>query len=281
MPRTSFITISYAPDFERCKRLCESFDKFVEGYQHLIYCPKDHLDLFKELEAPHRKIATYQDILPGRYLKIPFTKKWWLDPTFFPVRGWILQQLLKIASAAMSDSEDVYFLDSDIVFFKNFDPQILLEDGKTRLYALKTAAPTEEHVAWQSLAERLLDLPHETFHTDYIGPVLSWKTENVRAMVKRIESVTKKPWHIALGHSYTFSEYLLYGNFVERILKQENGHTPRDYLLCWNIWGTKELNLAKNNNINIPEETCSILVQSNLRMNIDEENAILDKLIGR
>ncbi len=280
MPKTVFITISYAPDFHRCKRLCESFDQFVEGYEHHIFCPKDHLYLFKDLAAPHRKISTYQDILPGRYWKIPFTKKWWLDPSFFPVRGWILQQLLKIASADKTSFEDIYFLDSDIIFFKKFDPEKIVSEGKTRLYTLKTPAPSDLHAKWQMFAESSLGLPNEKFHTDYIGPVLSWKSANVKAMIKRIESVTKKPWYIALGHTFTFSEYLLYGNFVERILKEDSGHTAQTFPLCWNIWGKEELLAAKENSINMPDEICTILIQSNLQIDINEEKILLDKLVN-
>lgn len=279
MPRTSFMTISYAPDFERCKRLCESFDSFVKGYEHHLICPKSDLHLFEKLAAPHRKISTYQDILPRRYWKIPFTKKWWLDPSFFPVRGWILQQLLKIASAAKAYSEDVYFLDSDLYFFKPFDPANLIEDGNTRLYAINKKAPSKLHAKWQSVSEQLFGLTNETFHTDYIGQIISWKVTNVQEMIHKIEEVTKKPWYIALGHTFTFSEYLLYGNFVERVLGKNNGHVVRDYALSFDIWNKEEFITAYENSIQIPTESCAILIQSNLGIDINEENALLRKLI--
>lgn len=278
MPRTSFITISYAPDFERCKRLCESFDRFVKGYQHYVICPQSDLHLFEKLAAPHRKISTYQDILPGKYWKIPFTKKWWLDPSFFPVRGWILQQLLKIASAAQANSEDVYFIDSDIYFFKPFDPENFIEGG-TRLYAIKKKAPSKLHTKWQSVAEQLFDLTNETFHTDFVGQIISWKVANVKKMIHKIEDVTKTPWYLALGHKYSFSEYLLYGNFVERVLGENNGHAVKDYALSFDIWNKEELITAYENNIQIPTESCAILIQSNLGIDIIEENALLSKLI--
>ncbi len=135
------------------------------------------------------------------------------------------------------------------------------------------------HARWQSVSEQLFGLTHEIFHTDYIGQIISWKVTNVKEMIQKIEEVTKKPWHIALGHTYTFSEYLLYGNFVERVLGKNNGHVVRDYALSWDIWSKEELVSANENSIQIPTESCAILIQSNLGININEENALLRKLI--
>ncbi|TGR93421.1 hypothetical protein EN852_038880, partial [Mesorhizobium sp. M2E.F.Ca.ET.209.01.1.1] len=51
-PLAAIVTASYAPDFERCRLLCETIDRHVAGMAH-HYILTEHRDvaLFRQLES--------------------------------------------------------------------------------------------------------------------------------------------------------------------------------------------------------------------------------------
>ncbi|MGH6858635.1 MAG: DUF6492 family protein, partial [Phyllobacterium sp.] len=109
--RTALVTASYAPDFERCRLLCETIDRFVRGYTtHYILVEHRDIALFKQLERPNRIIVDENDLLP-RWIR-PFPdpgtfgrRRVWLSPRTLPLRGWHAQQLRRIAIARHADED--------------------------------------------------------------------------------------------------------------------------------------------------------------------------------
>lgn len=279
MQTLSIITISYAPDFERCKRLCTSIDLHVqENIEHVVICPADQLYLFKPLGNQRRRVISYQDILPKGYKRIPFTKKWWFDDRFFPIRGWVLQQLIKLSAYKATDSEVLIFVDSDIYFFKEFDQRSLFDDSdKIRLLRIPSDPPSPTHEVWQQVAENLLGLERCPFSFDYVGQLITWKREYLITMLKHIERTTHKKWHHAVGHQSTVSEYILYGNFISRIMT-ENQHCYQDHLISCNIWDQADLAEFVNRDKQLPKHSSAFLIQSNLNLSINEEIDLIKKI---
>lgn len=282
MTQTCLVTISYAPDFQRCKRLCHSVDQFVKGAEeHLIICPKSDAHLFETLSAPHRRILYYQDLLPRHYRKIPLLKKCWLDPGFYPVRGWIMQQLLKIASHTQTDADILFFLDSDIQFVKPFNTDCLVRSGDVRIYRVQVPPPSDLHNQWQEIAEELLGLDSKDFRFDYIGPLTCWKRDNVARMVKQVEKTTGKAWHKAIGRKVTFSEYILYGTYVDRCLGNDAEHFIDNSSICYNLWDRNDYDSIMEGKRSIPDNCAAMLIQSNIGLDNASELALISRLTGQ
>ncbi|OWK21969.1 hypothetical protein AJ88_13520 [Mesorhizobium amorphae CCBAU 01583] len=62
-PTAAVVTASYAPDFERCRLLCETMDRQVSGVVH-HYILVEHRDvaLFRQLETGSRTVVDERDL---------------------------------------------------------------------------------------------------------------------------------------------------------------------------------------------------------------------------
>lgn len=245
-------TPSYAGDFERCRLLCASVDRFVSGHAvHYLLVEDKDLALFKPLEGLKRRVIAEAELLPG-WLKS------WPDPLTLgrrrvwtgmgalrrgvpPLRGWHAQQLRKLALPLKSAEDVVLFADSDMIFLRPFDLGSLEVDGAVRLYRKpgNIRQGMAEHVAWCEGAARVLGLPAPGFPSDdYINNLVSWRRENVVAMIDLIEARTGRDWVSAIAGQRQFSEYMIYGYYADRVLGLERaGHWAEALELCKVYWG--------------------------------------------
>lgn len=245
-------TPSYAGDYERCRLLCASIDRFVTGHSvHYLLVEDRDLALFKALAGPKRQVIAEADLLPT-WLKS------WPDPLTFgrrrvwtgigalgrgipPLRGWHAQQLRKLALPLKSSEDVVLFADSDMIFLRPFDLGCLDVDGKVRLYRKpdNIKPGMAEHVTWCEGAARVLGLPMPGFPSaDYINNLVSWRRENVVSMMALIEKRTGRDWVSAIAGQRQFSEYMIYGYYAERVLGLHRaGHWPDALELCKVYWG--------------------------------------------
>src|SRR5215475_8193140 len=108
MTRLAVTTISYAPDFEMCVNLNRSvLENSPDTVQHHIIVPKSDLKLFGRLAGPRTHVRCEADFLPRTFIPVPFSKFTLnLGRPFPPVRGWILQQIVKLA-AVTAAADDV------------------------------------------------------------------------------------------------------------------------------------------------------------------------------
>jgi hypothetical protein len=258
-PRYAIATPSYAGDFERCRLLCASIDRFVAGQSaHYLLVEDRDLALFQPLQGAKRRVIAESELLPG-WLKS------WPDPTSLgrrrvwsgpgalrrgvpPLRGWHAQQLRKLALPLSCDEDVVLFADSDMMFLRPFDLTGLDAGGATRLYVKPDAITPEmtEHAGWCAMAAKLLGLPAPRLPgDDYINNLVSWRSDNVRAMMRLIEQRNGRDWVSAVASQRQFSEYMIYGYFVEHVLGLEAArHAPDALELCKVYWGGDAAGLA-------------------------------------
>ncbi|KQT54084.1 hypothetical protein ASG43_00125 [Aureimonas sp. Leaf454] len=242
--QTAIVTPSYSGDFERCRLLCESIDRRVTGYtDHYILVEKGDLDLFEALAGPRRRIVDERSILPAWLTVVPDPlslgrRRLWLSPYGLPLRGWHVQQLRKIAMAALLDEDAVLFCDSDTVFVREADIGDQWTEGRLAFFRKPGAIGSDmaEHLAWSARAGRLLGTKEETTHTDYIAQAVAWRGDTVRGMIGRIESISGRSWAAAVAARRTFSEYLFYGRYVDEIEQRPDRHAPIDTPLCLGCW---------------------------------------------
>lgn len=245
-------TPSYSGDIERCRLLCASIDRFVSGHaMHYILVEDRDLALFRPLEGPRRTVLPESALLPA-WLKArpdPFSlgrRRVWtslgaLARGVPPLRGWHAQQLRKFALPLVSREDVVLFADSDMLFLRPFSLDSLAADGAVRLYAKPGGirADMTEHVSWCGMAADLLGLPAPAMPSpDYINNLVTWRRDNVLALHRHIEAVSGRDWVSAIARQRRFSEYMIYGYFVERVLGlAASGHVADSHELCKVYWG--------------------------------------------
>lgn len=238
----AIVTASYAPDFERCRLLCETVDRHVAGMaRHYILVAHEDVALFSRLRTPNRIVVDERDLLPEWLRPWPdplslFRRPVWLSGRTLPLRGWHVQQLRRIAIAAHAGEDTLVYVDSDVVFLKPLDLGLFRQGGRTRLYRRDGALPEGEHRAWSKNAGDILGLSAAPVSRhDYISTLIAWRRESVKAMCERIEQHTGRSWVSAMGRSRKFSECMIYGRFVDEVLEGDR-HFHSAEALCRVHW---------------------------------------------
>lgn len=224
----AIVTASYAPDFERCRLLCETLDRHVTGAAH-HYILVEHRDvgLFRQLEGSRRSIVDERDLLPSwlHALDDPlslFRRRVWLSMKTMPLRGWHVQQLRRIAIAGHVGEDVLIYCDSDVVFLKPFDCGVFRRDGKVRLFRRDdtlSGLSLQDHRDWSRNAGAMLGIasPRTSRH-DYISTLIAWRRDTVSAMCARIEKTSGHGWVETIGRRRKFSECVIYGRYVDEVL---------------------------------------------------------------
>lgn len=241
------LTPSFGPDFELCADLNASVLALSpDEVHHQIVVPKRDLELFGRLAGPRTEIRAEPEFLPSSFIKAPVVNMTVnLRRPFPPVRGWILQQVLKLAAAAKSDADVVLLVDSDIEFIRPFSADTFRnEDGVVRFYRKPNDIDDRlpRHVLWHQGAHALLGLePPTTPMHDYVSSLLAWDPVLVRRLLDRVEQTTRRRWVDAVAAQLHFSEWTLYGVFVDALVGPPANAAATDNALCYARWDTVPL----------------------------------------
>jgi hypothetical protein len=229
----SIITPSYKPDFERCQLLCHSIEKFSQSaVNHYVVVDREDLALFRQLQGPQTHIITKEEIVPWWIKRLPRVNAW-LNLKGLPIRGWILQQIIKLSMAQYVTDDVLVFIDSDVFFIRPFDLEdTFIQDDKVRLFRIAQKSPFPEY---EATTAKLLGLPSIPSNK-YIGQIVSWKRNNVLQLHQHIEAVSGKHWIAAVANQWHLSEYVLYGAFADYILKEQAGHYYDEDAYCLGYW---------------------------------------------
>ena len=248
MTRLAVITPSYEPDFGLCEDLSRSvLENSPETVHHHIIVPRRDLQLFARLAGPRTHIRCEADFLPSSFVPVPFSKFTVnFRRPFPPVRNWILQQVLKLAAAASFHDDAVVLVDSDIEFIRPFTPETFVRQGVVRFYR-KPNGDDERlplHMAWHRLARTLLGLSPAgpPPYPNYVSSLLAWDPAIVRRMLSHISHVTGRPWPTAVGVHWHFSEWTLYGVYVDHVIGAPADSFCSDHSLCHAYWDFVPLN---------------------------------------
>lgn len=237
------ITPSYALDFERCRLLSETIAQFSRtSFNHYIIVDRRDYSLFSQLQNFRTQIITKEEILPWWIFQIPFLKKKniWFSLKTLPVRGWLIQQLIKLAIAKYINEEILVFADSDVFFVRPFDLQDYINSNhEVRFFCEPNAVLiNNKHLPpWYYDASNLLKInPPEFPASNYMGQLIFWRKTNVLKLHQYLEETHQKGWIETLCNQWNFSEYILYGVFVEKILQETSGHYFDSQDFCLNYW---------------------------------------------
>lgn len=240
--RYAIITPSYAQDFERCRILVESVRRHASSLDH--YLVVDHRDerLFAELRGRRTHVVAKQDILPWWLHQLSSYPRWWLSLKGYPVRSWMIQQIVKLSADAITDADGCIFIDSDAFLIRGFDPRAAERDGKTPLFREILPEETSYSNRCHVVGAELLGRPvEERYRTGYVTNVVTWDRANVIALQRHIEQTTGRGWIESLCGLDTMSEYVVYGMFCESVLREASGHYQESTVKTLNYWGSSPL----------------------------------------
>lgn len=241
MIRMGVITKSFAPDFELCAALNRSvLDNSPSTVEHRIVVPHADLALFRRLEGARTRICCEAELLPRTFVRLPFVNMTInLARPFPPIRGWIQQQIVKLAAMAASEDDVLMITDSDAEFVQPFTAETFMRNGVVRFFRNPDQIDDRlpRHMTWHRVARTLLGLPPaEPPYPDYIVPSLAWDPDIVRRMLERVAATTGRPWPTAIARQLDFSECILYGVFVDSVLGSPANSFASNDALCRVYW---------------------------------------------
>jgi hypothetical protein len=258
MDPVALLTPTYGRDLELCTLLCESVDRHVTSFsKHYLLVPDCDLPLFSHFESERRSVLPASKFLPKWLRPLPRIvqrkrRQYWWSLRTKPVNGWHVQQLIKIAATMSLPHERYCILDSDIVFFRDFD-LTRFEYPKTipLLHMPNEVTPKQlRHARWVATSHQLLGLPAISLPApDFIGHIMFWDQQTARAMAAKIEAATKLDWVEALCRTREVSEYMLYGYFVENEPRFSGRHTPTSRTQCVSYWEQPKLSKDELNQL--------------------------------
>jgi hypothetical protein len=136
MPTLAVITPSYAPDLELCRDLNASVLAHTPASTvHYIITPQRDLSLFSALQGQRTHVWSVDQLIPRYFVGLPRANFWLnLRRPVPPVRGWVMQQVVKLQVAAQIEADVLLSVDSDVVFVRPATAETFQQDGRICLY---------------------------------------------------------------------------------------------------------------------------------------------------
>jgi len=258
MNPVALLTPTYGRDLELCTLLCESVDRHVIAFsKHYLLVPDCDLPLFAHLASERRIVIPASAYLPDWLRPLPRIiqrkrRQFWWSLRAKPVSGWHVQQFLKIAATISLPHQRYCILDSDVVFFRDFDLSHFEYPNPIPLLTMENAVIADQprQSRWVETSHQLLGYPTPTLPaSDFIGHIIFWDQQTTRALTSRIESMTGLDWIDALCKTREFSEYMLYGYFVQNDPAFSAVHRAVPTTPCVSYWEQPTLSKGELNQL--------------------------------
>lgn len=280
MPRSSdellVCTCSMPSDVPFFRTLAHSIDKHIDpSVKHLVIVPGSATAAFKEFENQRRTIVAQEDVLPFRLHKTPdfltllkafspaFRRPIYFDSRLKVIRGWIVQQMIKLEISRNASERAVMHVDSDVCFVRQFEAREAFIDGKPMLFRVPNDIGRERIKTWHVNAAKLLGIDPASVPTClYVGNCIVWDPYVCADMIERIETCQERPIHECVAELSAFSEYVLYGVFATETDARMRV-TPRAMTPCFSFWeGLPEAESAADIVAKMQPEHAAVALQS-------------------
>jgi hypothetical protein len=273
MDKLAVLTPSYAPDLELCRDLNRSVLEWTPpDVVHHVVVPARDRDLFAGLRGPRTEVWTVGQFVPRRMVSVPRANVWLnVRRPYPPVRGWVMQQLVKLRAALELGADVLVLADSDVVLMRPVTSDTFREDGKVRFYRRRGAVDEQlpRHLLWHDVACRLLGVSSAGTPPlpDYISAFNVWERRVVLALRERIEEVNGRPWLDVIAGQLHVSEFVLYGVFVEAVLGATADVSGTESMLCHSYWEPTPLGAASAGKFlrALPAEDVAVMISAKSR----------------
>ena len=260
----AIVTPSYGPDRELFRALHASvLEHTDDDVVHHVIVPSRDVAAFRSISSSRLDVVDSSSLLPAGYVDVyPLTRRLQgrspaalrtlakiqaVHPArpWAPLRGWILQQVAKIAFAGRLDADVVLLVDSDVVICRHLDASAFLSDGRSVLYRRDDAIDDHMvlHVEWCRTADRLLGRSGTVRPPvpDYIAGFVPWDPARVRAMQRQVSAVTGRHWIDAVVRERHFSECILYGRYLDTVSDDRASMLHTSDTRCLSHWDPRPL----------------------------------------
>jgi hypothetical protein len=241
MPNNIMVTPCYAPDYERCAQLVRSVNKYVHGIsEHLLIVDKKDIHAFAHLVEGRTRMITKESLFSFDLRRFPMQKSYWLVGNTNVTRGWILQQVVKLAVAYQSQADAIIYADADVMFIDDFDAHSYWQGDALRLFETMrgpSMRTDRRYKNWYKSASDLMSLGSPDKNDGaYIAQLNAVRPDSVRQMCDKIEQVVDRDWQRELLARLDFSEFILYGSYVRSSDDLLNQHFITDVQRCDSSW---------------------------------------------
>jgi hypothetical protein len=284
MPKAATLfTPTYARDFERFCLQRESIERCGIDLPHVAVVNHEDLALFAKV--PHRRgltLLSAHELLPASYDRRRqvwgYSRRdyrYWI--TGRGIHGWLFQQLLKLASPAVVDTDGIVCLDSDALFVSRVTADdFFAPDGRLHLYETTDDLDTEM-AEWYAhslrfFGEKVTGVPLRRFTH---APVPMHRAV-LLDMQKFIENRHGQSWMEAIIAADRIMEYTTYGAFARHIdgLKRVCPTTPTLTLYYWWADEVKLLHSHFEQQI-AARQPKIVLVNSNIGLSVESYRNLL------
>ena len=236
MMSAAFVTPTFTPDLGRCELLVESLDRFAPETRHYLLVDAREIRKFQHLGSARTIVVPSEEVIDSRFTRLPGARGFWVSWHAPPVRGWIMQQLLKLASPKVVAEDVIICVDSDTAFIRRFTRDHVFREAKIGLLDVDYAGGMVPR--WTSIAAELLGVDLATCPSrGHVGELIAWSRQHLLGLHERIESASDLPWQVAIARKTTFSEYILYGTYIRCLLGYDaSNHVPATKALVRQPW---------------------------------------------
>jgi Family of unknown function (DUF6492) len=281
--KISIITPAYSKHLRLLDLSAESVDRNCPPeMHHYVIVSRQEERIFRHLNGSRRSVIAAEDVIPGNIMRLPVFirgREVWVADWHRFVRGWIMQQAIKLSAPEITDADVFLFLDTDSFFVRPFTPDRVSRDGRIRLLGFPGLAQTEQHKSWHRTAAKLLGIPsRDYFGADFIGNAITWRRDVCLEMRKRISSVAGADWFSTIVRQQRLSEYILYGVFVQEVLgSADSRHALTSEELCLSSWDNSSAQRVAER---LAPHHVAVNIQSNLHLPISEFRVLLDRVVA-
>ena len=256
-PTFALITPTFAGDYKQFTLLARTAEYYLsEDVPHYVIVPGADYSKFKALQSKRTHLLIEEEVLPQWTQGLfKFKNKYRVTTRTLPIRGWILQQLVKIAAPSFASGDVFLYADSDVAFLRGFDPaKEFVRDGKVKLFREICDESWPQVLLdrgrnWRNVSCRLLGIagdqePRAGF-SGYVGNVIPWRRDVLESLQKHLDRGWGRSWPERIARCKTFSEYTLYGVYVEKVLGMDvAGHYPDETICALESWQAREQSVA-------------------------------------
>ena len=270
--KTALITPAYSRHRKLLDVACGQVDRFCpDGVDHIILVSAKEMSLFRHLESPRRHVLVIEEVMGQLFWRAPVMaagREYYFYKRHYPVPGWTMQQIVKLAAPDYTEAELLIYLDTDVFMIRPFRMTDFVQEGRVRLLR-KPETVNGSQRRWYRKAERLLGLDGTGApHPDYIGGFVSWRRDVCMQLRQTLEQNWQRPWLDIMARQGNFSEYILYGTFADRVLAQPaQKHFATERELCLCSWDFRAgLDLEQEFLRAMRPQYIAINIQSNLKL---------------
>jgi hypothetical protein len=220
--RVTLFTATFAGDLERFLLQRESIERCGIDLPHVAAINTEDLDTFRRI--PYQRnltLVTTAQLLPRKLELRRLAKKYRLrDPRRWlgrrPLAGWWIQQLAKLNSPSVIQSEAIVSIDSDTFFVRPVvEDDFFDNDGRLHLYETRNGL-TVTTCNWLGRSMHFLGVSTDQPARQYIHNPVPMHRQVILDMQKHIEKVHRKPWMQAML-KWGATEYCSYAVFAKHI----------------------------------------------------------------